>query len=375
MATAARIIPTQNKKLPIANQKMTNLKSILMTTLLSVLLLGTASCDNHLVYEDEGDCTPKVQFVFKKHRHALQAVPGRETDAFYSTVGTVHLFIYEAETGKLVFDKAEKTEDLKSASELGLGSSDDKCFMDVDIKPGNYRFVAWCGLDDTDNNNAFYLNEGNTDTRYDECRVKTSASTGHPLNSEKYESLYHGITKAEVSVSRDGQVIPVRLTKNNNDIAVWVQHANKTFNEGDYEVVYTDANGTMKFEDNAVNSAKALEYRAHTTSILTSSTEYNGSEMETGALVAHISTSRLMEANQKDARLEVRDKEGKTVFSIPFIKYVLQLQTVTNDNQYYLDCEDTYNCSFYLTGDDGLWMPARIIINNWVVVPSQNDTI
>ena len=355
---------------------MTNVKSILMAALLSVVLLGSASCDNGLVYEDQADCTPKVQFVFKKHRHALQAVSGREPDAFFSTVETVHLFIYDTSTGKLVFDKTEQTSNLKSASDLKIGSNNEKCYMPIDVPAGQYRIVAWCGLDDKDHNNAFYLSEGDSDAQYAECKVKRADSSMHPIHSEKYQGLYHGtVHQVDVEIRPNGQIIPVELTKNNNDIAVWVQHTSKSFNEGDYEVVYTDANGSMKFEDNSVTSDEKLEYHAHTTSLLTSSTQYNGSEMETGALVAHISTSRLMAANIDDARLEVRTKDGQTVFSIPFIKYVLQLQTFTSNHQYYLDCEDTYNCSFYLSGESGTWLPSRIIINNWVVVPEQHDTI
>ena len=140
-------------------------------------------------------------------------------------------------------------------------------------------------------------------------------------------------------------------------------------------MVYTDANGTMRFEDNAMASDTPLEYYPYETALLTTDTEYNGDKMETGALVAHISTSRLMEAHKDDAKIEVRTKDGQTVFSIPFIKYVLQLQTFTQNGQYYLDCEDTYNCSFYLTGEGGTWMPVQIIINNWVRVPDQNSTL
>ena len=354
---------------------MTNLKSILMTALLFTMLLGATSCD-HLVYEDEGDCTPKVQFVFKKHRQALQAIDGRADDAFYSAVGSVHLYIYNIETGELVFDRTENTENLKSASELNIGTSGDKCYMPIDLNPGKYRIVAWCGLDENGQNNAFSLSKGNTRAPYAECSVKLDGQTGQPVHTEKYENLYHGMaSEVEIGNYPDGQIIPLELTKDNNDIAVWVQHTSKTFSQGDYEVVYTDANGSMRFEDNTVTASSPLEYRPYSTSLLTTSTEYNGSEMETGALVAHISTSRLMEAHKDDAKIEVRTKEGQTVFSIPFIKYVLQLQTFTNDGQYYLDCEDTYNCSFYLTGENGTWMPACIIINNWVVVPEQNSTI
>ena len=356
---------------------MNTIKSILSLSLFISLILGFCSCDN-FVYEEMNSCSPKVQFSFKKHRQSLHQIPGKETDAFSSTVGSVHLFVFDSETGNLVFEKIEKTDNLVSASQINMGSNTDRCYMPLDIKPGKYRIVAWCGLDDNDTNNAFYLNNS-TRGGYAQCNVKLT-DKGNPVHSEKYEGLYHGVVhEVEVKPEGDrGMIIPVELTKNTNDIAVWVQHASQTFKEGDYEVVYTDTNGTMHFEDNSISQKDKLEYLPHTSSILTSSTEYNGSVMETGALIAHISTSRLMAAHKNDARLEVRNKEGKTVFSIPFIKYVTNLQTFTNDEQHYLDCEDTYNCSFYLTGgneDGGIWTPAQIIINNWVVVPDQNNEL
>lgn len=351
------------------------LKPILAGFAFFSALFATTSCDDSFIFDGEGDCTPHVRFVFKKHRHVLGQMPGRETDAFFSVVESVHLFVYDVNTGELVFDKTEKTENLKSEADLGLGNSSDCCFMPVDLAPGRYRMVAWCGFGDDDSNNAFRLSGTARGGSYSHCEVKLEEA-GRPVHHGRYEAIYHGTKTADISAdSPSRQIIPVELTKNTNDIAVWVQHASMTFNEGDYDVVYTDANGTMKFEDNSMLRPDRLEYRPHSTSLLTSDTEYNGSQMETGALIAHISTSRLMEAHKDDARLEVRNKDGKTVFSIPFIKYVVSLQTFTADSQYYLDCEDTYNCSFYLTGENGTWMPARIIINNWVVVPDQNSDI
>ena len=340
------------------------------------LLFAATSCES--IYDDELDCSTKIRFVFKKHRQALQSAYGKAVDAFGSTVGSVHVFVYDVQTGNLVFEKYETTDNLKTESELNIGTGTEHCFMTADLAPGKYRIVAWCGLDENDYNNAFFLSNENTRVAspgYAECNVRRSRQTGNPVNYEKYEALYHGIVEmTEVSANKS-DVISVELTKNTNDIAVWVQHTSATFSQGEYEVVYTDANGTMKFEDNTLMRKEVLEYYPHTTTLLASSTEYNGSLVEAGALVAHISTARLMEANKNDARLEVRNRQGKTVFSIPFIKYVLEMQTFTSDSQYYLDCEDTYNCSFYLTGDNGLWAPAMIIINNWVKVPDQTGGI
>lgn len=352
---------------------MIKLQSILKTVVVSSLLLvGAISCES--IYDHEPDCSTKIKLVFKKHRQALHSQPGKAADVFDSTVGSVHVFIYDAETGELVAEKIERTENLKSAADLKIGTETYKCYLEVDIPEGDYKILAWCGLDENDHNNAFSLEAAETRSGdYSHCGVKIDPNSGHPVHAEKYDAVYHGVNhKAQVT---GNNIVSVELTKNTNDIAVYVQHANMTFSDGDYEVVYTDANGSMKFEDNSIHKDDRLEYHPHSTSMLETSTEYNGALVESGAMVAHISTSRLMEANRNDARLEVRNKEGQTVFSIPFIKYVLQMQTLTDDSQYYLDCEDTYNCSFYLTGENGLWMPARIIINNWVKVPDQTEEI
>lgn len=350
-----------------------------MAALCCVLSLCATSCNDSIIYENEGDCSPHVQFVFKKHRQALHSVAGRESDAFYSSVTSVHLFVFDEATDQLVLEKIEKTENLQSAQEIKLGSGEDRCFMSVDLKPGKYRFIAWCGLDDNDHNNAFQLHDDITKSgAYKECRVKTDASTGHPFSTEKYESLYHGKTEGvEITITSDNStIIPVELTKDTNDIAVWVQHMSKSMSDEEYEIVYTDANGSMHFDDNSISDSRKLEYHAHTRSVLESNTEFNGETVKAGALVAHISTARLMQANKNDARLEVRHRpSGTTVFSIPLIQYLLQMQTFTIDGQYYLDCEDTYNCSFYLTGEDEALMPYQIIINNWVIVPEQNSDI
>ena len=347
---------------------MRKLQSIFAAAVFSSLLFAAVSCDR--VFDDEQDCSPKIKFEFRKHRQALQTVNGKPADVFSATVGSVHLFVYDAGSGRLVFEQYAAADRLKSEAELRIGSGSDKCYLPVDLAPGQYRIVAWCGLDESDQNNAFALGEAARAAQsYAACSVKLAAS-GRPVNDEKYEALYHGAVAA-ITVRAAGEVIPVELTKNTNDIAVWVQHTSATFEKGDYEVVYTDANGTMKFEDNSLTDDRPLEYHPHTTSLLTTSTEYNGAQVEAGALVAHISTARLLAARQADARLEVRNRAGHTLFSIPFIRYLLEMQTFTSDGQYYLDCEDTYNCSFYLSGENETWMPSCIIINNWVRVPDQ----
>lgn len=349
-------------------------KKLLRASLFALLPMLTA-CSDSFIFDDEGDCSVKVQFVFTKNRQALQTIDGIGADAFAGTVQTVHLFVLDAESGEPVFEKTEK------ASNLTNG-----CIMPTGLGPGKYTFIAWCGLDSNDENNAFTLHHNySTRAEGDHCRIKTGTDS-QPLHDAKFDALYHGITR-DVTLTLDNVDHPVKveLTKNTNDIAVYIQHPEASFQDGDYTVSYEDANGTMHFTDNSILSEdERLTYRPHTSSILTTSSEYNGEVMEAGAIIAHISVGRLMAAHKDSARMVVRDKEGNEVFAIPFLKYLLEMQTFTEpsrasgavkDEQWYLDCEDTYQCSFYITGDQGLWTANRIIINNWVKVPDQNEGI
>ena len=350
---------------------MRELKYILKSLIFSSVVFAAVSCER--IYEGGQDCSTKIKFEFRKHRQALQAINGNASDVFDSSVGTVHLFIYDEGTGALADERFVRTEDLKTESELGIGTGSAKCYLPVQLDPGKYRFVAWCGLGGDDRSNAFELTDGTRAGNYGECRVILSAD-GQPVHDGKYESLFHGAAR-NVTVTDGGGVVPVQLTKDTNDIAVMVQHLTAKLVPEDYDVVYSDANGSMKFDDNSVDGGRVLEYRQHTKSLLETSTEFNGELAETGALTAHISTARLMMSNMETAKLEVRNRAGETVFSIPFIKYLMQMQTFTSDGQYYLDCEDTYNCSFYLSGDYSRWTPTHIIINNWVKVPDQEGNI
>ena len=343
---------------------------ILLAVVMSLGILPfVSSCDDSFVYEDEGDCRMQVKFEFTRHRQALQTKEGIGPDAFPQTVSSVHLFVFDAKSGDLVFDKAEPTDSLI-----------DGCIMPVDLDPGEYTFIAWCGLDSNDENNAFEL-QHNYSTRSDasdRLSIKL-ADAGQPVHDDKYDAVYHGIVRNfQVNFDNMGTIVTVPVVKDTNDINVWIQHPYASLDKGEYYVVYEDANGEIDFTDNSlVSEDKPLTYKAWDTQILQSDTWYNGEQMESGALIAHLSVSRLMAGHADKARLVIRNKNGTEVFAVPFIKFVLALQTFTTpgtlkDNQWYLDCEDTYDVSFFFTGYDQTWTAFRIIVNNWVIVPDQN---
>lgn len=348
-------------------------KKIVNLLLNAAVILGmmpfVSSCSDSFIYEYEGDCRMKVKFEFTKHRQALQTFDGVGPDAFAKTVTSVHLFVLDAQSGDLVFEQTESTSNLI-----------DGCIMPVDLDPGEYTFIAWCGLDSNDENNAFELQHKYGSRAGEDGKLSLKmANATEPVHKEKYDDVYHGIVRNfTVNFDNMGEIVTVPVVKDTNDLNIWIQHPYASLDKGDYYVVYEDANGEIDFTDNVlISEDKQLSYKAYETTILQSNTQYNGEMMESGTMIVHMSVSRLMANHAENARLVIRNNLGTEVFAIPFIKFVLGLQTFTKqdtekDEQWYLDCEDTYNVSFFFTGYDQTWTAFRIIVNNWVVVPDQD---
>ena len=84
---------------------------------------------NGLIYDDEGDCDPyyKVKFVYDTNL--------KFTDAFAAEVSEVTLYVVDPATGNIVWQRHEEGEALRSGNYM----------MDVDVAPGTYDLIAWCG--------------------------------------------------------------------------------------------------------------------------------------------------------------------------------------------------------------------------------------
>ena len=97
------------------------------------------SCEH--VFEDQGDCDPHyyLQFVYDYNmlynsNHQIGA------DAFSSQVGSVEVHLFDSETGEYVGRFEESGEALRRPGYR----------MPLDVPPGNYDIIAWCGLAEND---------------------------------------------------------------------------------------------------------------------------------------------------------------------------------------------------------------------------------
>ena len=104
------------------------INAIITKAVCAAALFAAASC-NSLIYDYEGDCDPhyKARFVFDMNLHWA--------DAFPHEVNAVTLYLIDPATGDIVWQKSESGEALKTGEYM----------MDLDVDPGQYRLMAWCG--------------------------------------------------------------------------------------------------------------------------------------------------------------------------------------------------------------------------------------
>ena len=93
-----------------------------------MILFLITSCDS-LIYEHEGDCLVSYRLKFRYDMNLKFA------DAFAHEVKSVRLYAFNME-GELVWQASEQGEVLASENYV----------MTLDLAPGKYRLVAWCGL-------------------------------------------------------------------------------------------------------------------------------------------------------------------------------------------------------------------------------------
>ena len=88
------------------------------------------ACDG-LIYDGEGDCSVSYRVKFRYDYNMKFA------DAFAHEVDVVTLYLLDAD-GRVVWQRTEQGEALAA----------DGYAMTVDVEPGEYGLLAWCGTTD-----------------------------------------------------------------------------------------------------------------------------------------------------------------------------------------------------------------------------------
>ena len=316
--------------------------------LLSVLFVMTA-CDG--IYEDEGDCSVHYHVKFRYDMNMKFA------DAFAHEVNSVTLYVLD-EQNNVVWQGSEQGETL---AQEGYA-------MEVDVAPGSYSLLAWCGLA---GGNSFAVP---VSSRKEDliCSLKREHKLdGAAYVKEDLNRLYHGYLEKQTFSSEEGtHTFVVPLVKNTNNIRVVLQHlSGEPVDKDKFTFSITDENGVMNWDNKLLSDEPVTYYAWHTDSGTAGIDDVDSRTVSSfSAAIAELTTARLVK--EKAPRLKVTNDKGETVFSIPLIDYALLVKGEYNrrmDDQEYLDRQDEYNMVFFLDEGDR-WMDAYIYINSWKVV-------
>lgn len=348
-----------------------DLKTIAKGLMAGMLLLPLTSCEDSFLFDKEGDCEPHyyMRYVFDMNMNYA--------DAFASKVHSVNLFVFDAETGEFVKELTE------TGAVLDVEPWDGGYLMPLDLKPGRYEFVAWCGLD----NNKDHFTVGRDIKNKEDliCRMAREIDgEGNHSQNEMLTPLFHGTT-IEVLPDNEGTYIyTTYLIKDTNNINISMQHiSGLPLTKEMFTVKMVEGNGLMHY-DNSLLDDNDVTYSPWTVSqgivdaygdvdvVGTEAPEFDPDAIN--FFKAELSTARLMA--DRDPKIVITDNEtGNVVYTIPIVQWAKMLRSEQHSNmtdQEYLDREDEYNIMLYLDHKEG-WKAARIFINSWRVVNNETE--
>lgn len=321
--------------------------------------LALCACDG-VIYDDEGDCSVTYLVKFKYDYNMKYA------DAFANEVESVTLYLLDSD-GNIVWQKTESGDALAA----------DDYAMTVDVDPGEYDLMAWCGTKD---NGSFTIASASVGTGLT-CTLNRSHDTeGNAYVDGELDRLFYGSLTGQTFPKTYGTyTYTVPLIKDTNHITVVLQNlSGEPVDADDYTFYITDNNGSMDW-DNSLLSDETVTYYAWYTA--TGEAEIDVSTMQDGsvismfnAAIAEFTVPRLVDG--QNMRLTIAKSDtGDIVLSIPFIEYALLVKGYYNremDDQEYLDRQDEYDMIFFI--DEGnRWLDQYIYINSWKVVLQNTD--
>lgn len=330
-----------------------------MLRLSAILTCGLAlyACDS-VIYDEEGDCSVNYRVKFRYDYNMKYA------DAFAHEVNAVTLYLLD-DDGRVVWQRTEQGEALASEDYA----------MNVDVEPGQYDLLAWCGTADK---GSFTIPETTVGKNLT-CilnRQHTPDGKAYVADVHDLDRLFHGWLPKQTFKETEGTyTYTVPLVKNTNSIRVVLQHlSGEAVDKDKFTFTITDNNGSMGWDNELLADEQITYYAWHKDAGAAGmNTQTKGTDSKTRAVfsaaIAELSVPRLIKG--QETRLTVTNNEtGKTVFSIPLIDYALLVKGFYNrsmDDQEFLDRQDEYDMVFFLD-EGGRWLDTYIYINSWKVV-------
>ncbi len=359
--------------------------------LLAAVCCLVSSCDN-MVYDGEGDCsvppvppaTPATYCVKFRYDKNL-----KWADAFAHEVKSVHLYAFDME-GTLVWHRSERGDALAA----------DDYAMTLDVPAGDYRLVAWCGLDnDGERAESFTVpevREGVTRIEQLKCSLnRMRDASGGAYSDGRLYPLFHGMRDVKLPADDNGgsYTYTMELTKDTNHIRVILQNlSGEEVRAEDFTYRIEEENGLMNY-DNKLLPDEIITYwpklSAGSASLgfddypeLGKRSQSAAAPQSRAVLVVNVAVAdffigRLVPGRRTFLRInEARSGNNELVADISITDFALMLKDgyygddMTDED--YLDRQDEYELVLFLD-ERRQWIGTSIIINSWKIVRNNID--
>ena len=349
------------------------MKRLLQAASISAAIIGMSalcSCDS-AIYDGQGDCSVQYRIGLRYTKNILDA------DAFGSQVTDIALFVYNTD-GTLVLRKDEKRE----------LTTENNFYINLDLKPGKYNFLAWCAGESVIPDATAFELENTAGLMSESAAVlPLEGDQTNPVSNRDIKRFYHGISTDVTIPDTYGTVNldPISLTKDTNHLSILLQNIDgKNLDPAIFTFELEGHHNELDYLNNPYGNT-AFTYKPW--SVESSSASFDnednpdagrsvaGANARNGIL-AEMTTSRLM-ANEEQYLTIKRNDTGQAIIRIPLIKYLLLVRSKyeeASDNQNYLDRYDDFTLMFFI--EEGFtWAKAKIYINGWRVVPPQDENL
>lgn len=334
---------------------LTHIKRCNHVLMVAACMLILSACDN-VIYDYEGDCSVNYKVRFRYDYNMKYA------NAFAHEVESVTLYL---------LDKDNRVVWMRTEQGAALAAEDYE--MTVEVDPGIYSLLAWCGTTDK---GSFTIPETSRGDELSCTLNREYDSEGGAYIDKDIDRLFYGYLPEQEFVETEGTyTYTVPLIKDTNNIRVVLQHlSGEAVDKDKFTFAIEDNNGAMDWTNALKDDEQITYYAWHVDAGEAGMEESKHGKPEStrsvfSAAIAEFTVARLVKG--QDARLTVSNNEtGEVVFSIPLIDYAMLVKGFYNremDDQEYLDRQDTYDMVFFL--DEGnRWVDTYIYINSWKVV-------
>lgn len=332
--------------------KLPSIRQISVFIVAAAAGLSAALTSCNAVYDDEPYCNQglSVRFIYDYNMEFANAFP--------SQVHCLTVFVYD-EDGNYIQTVTET-----DGAKLG----DENWRMHIDLPEGKYTLLAYGGMQCSDASFLFTHTPAPGSVRTEVGVELNPDCITAPVGTELHPLFYGDLDVTEVGYNDPDYVqVTVPMMKDTNNLRILLQNVDGTpVYSDDYIFTITD-NNTLFNYNNTLLPAPEITYHPWAQGDI----EGGQTEEGTQSIVAYseFSTSRFITSSTAKLTI-IRASDGRTVLSIPLVKYLMMLKSQHFDwmgGQEFLDRESWWNMVFFLDSTTGGWITTQIIINDWVV--------